>query len=330
MILRNIEGGNMRGLFRLAVAVGLALAATAAGAQPYPSRPITIVVPFAAGSGTDSIARIVGQHLSAAFNQSVVIENKVGASGVLAATFVARAAPDGYTLLMATNSTHSANPYLFKSLSYDPVKDFAPVARAGSYVFMLVVNPSLPVKTLPELVTYAKANPGKLTFASGNTTGIVAGETLKSKAGIDVLHIPYKSSPPALNDVLGGRVSMMFIDLAPGLEHVRAGTLLALAVTTKERSALLPDLPSLHEAGIPGYDVTSWAGLFAPAGTPNEIVARLNEEVRKIIANPEAKARIAVTGFDAFSGPPEALATFVQSELAAWSKLIKDAGIEPQ
>ena len=320
----------MRGFFRILCAIGLTLAATGVSAQPYPSKPITIVVPFAAGSGTDSIARIIGQYLQNALNQSVVIENKVGASGVLAATYVARAAPDGYTLLMATNSTHSANPHLFKSLAYDPVKDFAPVARAGSYVFMLVVNPDLPAKTLPELVAHAKANPGKLTYASGNTTGIVAGETLKSKAGIDVLHIPYKSTPPALNDVLGGRVSMMFIDLAPGLEHVRAGTLRPLAVTTKERSALLPDLPSLHEAGIPGYDVTSWAGLFAPTGTSKEIVARLNEEVRKIITNPEVKARIAITGFDAFSGPPETLAAFVQSELANWGKLIKDAGIEPQ
>jgi tripartite-type tricarboxylate transporter receptor subunit TctC len=320
----------MRGFFRLLVAIGLALAATGASAQPSPSKPITIVVPFGAGSGTDSIARIIGQYLQNALNQSVVIENKVGASGVLAATYVARAAPDGYTLLMATNSTHSANPHLFKSLSYDPVKDFAPVARAGSYVFMLVVNPAVPARTLPDLVAYAKANPGKLTYASGNTTGIVAGETLKSKAGIDVLHIPYKSTPPAINDLLGGRVSMMFIDLAPGLEHVRAGTMRALAVTTRERSALLPDLPSLSEAGIPGYDVTSYAALFAPAGTPKEIVDRLNAEVQKIIANPDAKARIAVTGFDAFSGPPETLAAFVQSELVNWGKLIKDAGIEPQ
>jgi tripartite-type tricarboxylate transporter receptor subunit TctC len=320
----------MRAFLRLLVAIGLTLAATGASAQSYPSKPITIVVPFAAGSGTDSIARIIGQYLQNALNQSVVIENKVGASGVLAATYVARAAPDGYTLLMATNSTHSANPHLFKSLAYDPVKDFAPVARAGSYVFMLVVNPDVPAKTLPELVAHAKANPGKLTYASGNTTGIVAGETLKSKAGIDVLHIPYKSTPPALNDVLGGRVSMMFIDLAPGLEHVRAGTLRPLAVTTRERSALLPDLPSLAEAGIPGYDVTSYAALFAPAGTPKEIVDKLNAEIQKIIANPDAKARIAITGFDAFSGPPETLATFVQSELVNWGKLIKDAGIEPQ
>jgi tripartite-type tricarboxylate transporter receptor subunit TctC len=320
----------MRGFSRLLVAIGLTFAATGASAQSYPSKPITIVVPFAAGSGTDSIARIIGQYLQNALNQSVVIENKVGASGVLAATYVARAAPDGYTLLMATNSTHSANPHLFKSLAYDPVKDFSPVARAGSYVFMLVINPDVPAKTLPELVAHAKANPGKLTYASGNTTGIVAGETLKSKAGIDVLHIPYKSTPPALNDVLGGRVSMMFIDLAPGLEHVRAGTLRPLAVTTRERSALLPDLPSLSEAGIPGYDVTSYAALFAPAGTPKEIVDKLNAEIQKIIANPDAKARIAVTGFDAFSGPPETLAAFVQSELVNWGKLIKDAGIEPQ
>jgi tripartite-type tricarboxylate transporter receptor subunit TctC len=318
----------MRSLF--GAFVTLCLWAGAAHAETYPSRQITIVVPFAAGSGTDSIARIIGQQLSVALKQSVVIENKVGASGVLAATYVARSAPDGYTLLMATNSTHSANPFLFKSLSYDPVKDFAPVARAGSYVFMLVVNKDLPATTLGELVAHAKANPGKLTYASGNTTGIVAGDTLKSRASIDVLQVPYKSTPPALNDVIGGRVSMMFIDLAPGLEHVRAGTLRALAVTTRERSALLPDLPSLHEAGIPGYDVTSWAGLFAPAGTPGEIVTRLNDEVRKIIADPDAKAKIAVTGFDAFSGPPETLAAFVQSELATWGKLIKDAGIEPQ
>ena len=320
----------MHCLTRCLVVVCVAFAASAVAAQTYPNKPITIVVPFAPGSGTDSITRIIGQQLSVALNQSVVIENKAGASGVIAASYVARATPDGHTLLMATNSTHSANPSLFKNLSYDPVKDFAPVARAGSYVFMLVVNPNIPAKTLPELVVYAKANPGKLTYASGNTTGIVAGETLKSKAGFDVLHVPYKSTPPALNDVIGGRVSMMFIDLAPGLEHVRAGTLRALAVTTKERSALLPDLPSLHEAGIPGYDVTSWAGLFAPAGTPKEIVARLNEEVGKIIANPDLKAKIAVTGFDAFTGPPETLAAFVQSELVNWAKLIKDAGIEPQ
>ena len=320
----------MGGLLRCLAVAWLAVASTAVGAQPYPNRQITVVVPFAAGSGTDSITRIIAQYLQTALGQSVVVENKVGASGVLAATYVARAAPDGYTLLMATNSTHSANPYLFKNLSYDPVKDFAPVARLGSYVFMLVVNKDVPVKTLTDLVAYAKANPGKLSYASGNTTGIVAGETFKSKAGVDILHVPYKSTPPAINDVLGGRVSMMVIDMAPGLEHVRAGNFRALAVTTKERSKLLPDLPSLAEAGIPGYDVTSYAALFAPAGTPKEIVDKLNAEVQKIIANPDASAKIAVTGFDAFSGPPESLAAFIQTELVTWGKLIKDAGIEAQ
>jgi tripartite-type tricarboxylate transporter receptor subunit TctC len=315
--------------FAACLITALAFVGTAS-AQTWPAKPITIVVPFAPGSGTDSITRIIAQYLQVALGQSVVVENKVGASGVLAATFVARAPPDGYTLLMATNSTHSANPYLFKNLGYDPVKDFAPVARIGSYVFMLVVNKDVPAKTLQELVAYAKANPGKLTYASGNTTGIVAGETFKHKAGVDILHVPYKSTPPAINDVLGGRVSMMVIDMAPGLEHVRAGNFRALAVTTKERSALLPDLPSLAEAGIPGYDVTSYAALFAPAGTPKEIVDRLNAEVQKIIADPEARKRIAVTGFDAFSGPPETLAAFIQSELVTWGKLIKDAGIEAQ
>ncbi len=312
-----------------ALAACLVLAATPAGAQPYPSKPITIVVPFAAGSGTDSITRIVAQYLQTALGQSVVVENRVGASGVIAATYVARAAPDGYTLLMATNSTHSANPHLFRSLSYDPVKDFAPVARLGSYVFMLVVNKDVPAKTLPELVAYAKANPGKLTFASGNTTGIVAGETLKSKAGIDVLHVPYKSTPPAINDVLGGRVSMMFIDLAPGLEHVRAGNFRALAVTTKERSALLPELPSLAEAGIPGYDVTLYAALFAPAGTPKEIIDKLNAEIVAMLQTPEVKARVTREGADPVGSSPEQWSARFKNEVEKWAKVAKSAGLSP-
>jgi tripartite-type tricarboxylate transporter receptor subunit TctC len=311
-------------------AAGAAAAWSAPAHADYPDKQITMVACFPAGGGTDIAARLINTQLGEALGKPVIVENRGGAGGAIGAELVARAAPDGYTLLMATNSTHSANPHLFKSLSYDPVRDFAPVARIGSYVFMLVVGKDVPAKTLPELVAYAKTNPGRLTFASGNTTGIVAGETLKSRAGIDILHVPYKSTPPAINDVLGGRVSMMFIDLAPGLEHVRVGNFRALAVTTKERSALLPELPSLAEAGIPGYDVTSYAALFAPAGTPKEIVDRLNAEVQKIIANPEAKARIAVTGFDAFSGPPASLASFVQSELVNWGKLIKEAGIEPQ
>jgi tripartite-type tricarboxylate transporter receptor subunit TctC len=299
-------------------------------AQPYPTKPVTIVVPFAPGSGTDTVTRLLAQHLGAALNQSVVVENKAGANGAIAASFVARAAPDGHTLLMATNSTHSANPGLMKNLPYDPVKDFAPVSRVGSYIFMLVINPQIPATSLPELIAHAKANPGQLSFASGNTTGIVAGETFKRWAGLDILHVPYKSTPPAINDLLGGRVSMMFIDLTTGLPHVQAGALRALAVTTKERTALLPDLPSLHEAGVTNYDITSWAGAFAPMGTPKEILARLNAELRRIVDSPDVKQKLAAAGFDAFSSAPEELDDFVKAQLALWTRLIKDSGLEAQ
>ena len=320
----------MTALLRLLAAGFLSLAATVALAQAYPSKPITIVVPFGPGSGTDTVSRLIGQYLSVAFNQSVVIENKAGANGAIAATHVARAPADGHTLLMATNSTHAANPSLMKNLTYDPLKDFAPLARVGSYIFMLVINPQIPAKTMPELIAYAKDNPGKLSYASGNTTGIVAGETLKRWAGLDILHVPYKSTPPAINDLLGGRVSMMFIDLTTGLPHVQSGTLRALAVTTKERTALLPDLPSLHEAGVTNYDITSYAAVFAPAGTPKELVTRLNAELRKIVENLEVKQKLTTAGFDAFSSTPEQLDEFVKTQLVLWGRLIKDSGIEAQ
>lgn len=320
----------MRVVLSSLVAACVTLAVVPAGAQEFPTKPITIVVPFGAGSGTDTISRLIGQQLGVALGQSVVIENKAGASGSIAASYVARQPADGHTLLMATNSTHSANPSLIRNLPYDPVKDFAPVARAGSYIFVLAVNKDVPAKSLQELIAYAKANPGKLSYASGNTTGIVAGETFKRWAGIDLLHVPYKSTPQAVTDVLSGRVSMIVIDLTTGLTHIQAGGLRALAVTTKQRSALLPDLPTLHESGVSNYDITSWAGLFAPAATPKPVVARLNAEMQKVIAHPEVKAKLAAAGFEAFSGPPESLGQFVLEQIALWSKLIKDSGIEAQ
>ncbi len=210
--------------------------------------------------------------------------------------YVARAAPDGYTLLMSTNSPHSAVPFMTKNPSYDAVKDFTPITRVGSFTLMLVVNSQLPIKSVTELIAYAKANPGKLSFASGNSSGIVAGETLKHWAGIDMLHVPYKSTPPALNDVLGGRVSMMFVDLTSGLPHVKAGTLRALAVTRLQRSSLFPELPTMDEAGVTGFDMDSWCGLFAPANTPPEIIATLNAPLRKIIDSDEVKSTLAQRG----------------------------------
>ena len=320
----------MRGFLHLLVTACAAALPFAAEAQTFPSKPITIVVPFAPGSGTDTVSRMVGQYLGTALGQSVVVENKAGANGSIAASYVARSAPDGHTLLMATNSTHSANPGLMKNLPYDPVKDFAAVSRVGSYIFMLVVNREIPAKSLPELIAHAKANPGKLSYASGNTTGIVAGETFKRWASLDILHVPYKSTPAAINDLIAGRVAMMFLDLTAGLPHVQAGALRALAVSTKERTALLPDLPSLHESGVTNYDITSWAGLFAPAGTPKEIVAKLNAEMRRIVDSPEVKSKLATAGFDAFSSTPDELDAFVQGQLALWTRLIKDAGIEAQ
>jgi tripartite-type tricarboxylate transporter receptor subunit TctC len=320
----------MHRLLHLFVSACVLALGGAAHAQPYPAKPVTIVVPFGAGSGTDSITRIVGHFLSTALKQTVVVEPKPGANGAIAATYVARSAPDGYTLVMGTNSPHSAVPFLAKNVPYDPIKDFAPVSRVGSFTLMLVVNPEIPAKSVAELIAYAKANPGKLTFASGNTSGIVAGETLKRWAGVDMLHVPYKSVPPALNDVLGGRVSMMFADFATAMPHVRANTLRALATTRKVRSTLFPEVPSLHEAGVTGFEMDSWAGLFAPAGTPGDIVGRLNAEVRAILGDPEIKAKIAATGFEAFASTPAEFDEFVKAQLASWGKMVKDAGIEPE
>jgi tripartite-type tricarboxylate transporter receptor subunit TctC len=311
-------------------AAGVMLFSVAASAQGYPNKPVTIIVPFGPGSGTDIVTRIIGQRLGAALNQSIVVENKPGANGTIAANFVARAAPDGYTLFMSTNTPHSAAPFLMKSISYDPAKDFVALSRAGSFTQVLLVNPSIPANSVQELIAYAKANPGKLTFASGNASAVLAGETLKRWAGLDMLHVPYRSAPPAVQDVLGGRVSMLFTDLATGLPHHKSGALRGLATTRLKRSALLPELPTLDESGVKGFDMDSWAGLFAPAGTPRDIVVKLNTELRKIIETPEVKAQIAATGFEAFSSSTEELDEFVKAQLVKWERMIKEAGIQPE
>jgi tripartite-type tricarboxylate transporter receptor subunit TctC len=313
---------------------GGALACTTAfpltAAETYPSRPITIIVPFGPGSGTDIVARIIGQHLGTALKANVVVDDRQGANGGLAAAYVAKAAPDGYTLLMATNSPMSSNPFLLKNVGYDPVKDFAPISRVGSFTLLLVVHPSVPAKTLAELIAYAKANPGKLTYASGNTSGILAGETLKHWAGIDILQIPYKSVPPALNDTIAGRVSMAFTDLTPGIPHVQSGSVRAIAITRLRRSVPLPGVPTFDESGLKDFEVESWAGLFAPAGTPSDIVTRLSVETRKIVEMPEVKAQIAQIGFEVFGSTPQELAAFVQDQLVRTGRMVKDAGIEPE
>ncbi|QCI64691.1 Bug family tripartite tricarboxylate transporter substrate binding protein [Phreatobacter stygius] len=308
-----------------ALAAGTRLAQAA-----FPERPITLVVPFAAGSGTDTVARVVAEQLSSRLGQGVVVENRAGANGSVAATFVARAPADGYTLFMTTNTTHSANPSLMKNLTYDPVADFAPVARLGNLPFMLVVDPRLPVKSVAELVAHAKANPGKLSYASGNSTGIVAGATFMRRAGFEALHVPFRSTPPAITEILAGRISMMFVDITAALTQVQAGAIRALAVTTAERSKLLPNLPSMQEAGVAEFDITSWNGVFAPARTAPDVVARLNRELRAIVADPAIATKLAGVGFDAFSGPPEELGVFVKAQIGNWARMIRDAGIQAE
>ena len=328
--MRRLARQYLRAFVNPALMFALMTEAALAQSATYPNRTITLVLPFAAGSGTDTTTRIISQYLGAALGVGIVVDNKAGANGMIAATYVARATPDGYTLLVTTNTSHSANPYLLKTLTYDPVKDFAPIARTGDLPFMLVVNPEVPARTVAELITYAKANPGKLTYASGSSSAIVSGATFAHNAGLDLLHVPYKSSPPAMNDVIAGRITMMFTDVLTGLPHVNGGALRALAVTTRTRSPLVPNLPSMEEAGVPDFDITSWQGYFGPANLPRDIVVRLNAEIRKIVDKPEIKAQLAALGMDAFSSTPEELGTFVGDQLVLWEKLIRNAGIEKQ
>jgi|KBSMisStaDraftv2_1062788.scaffolds.fasta_scaffold94106_3 tripartite-type tricarboxylate transporter receptor subunit TctC len=321
----------MRAMLRILVAAGTALFCPALhAADNFPSKPITIITAFGPGSASDTITRVVAQQLGVALKQSVIVEARPGANGAISAMYVARAPADGYTLLMTTNSPHSAAPFLMKNLAYDPIKDFAPISRLGSFTLMLVINPSIPAKTVKELIEYARANPGKLTFASGNSAGVVGGETFKHWAKLDMLHVPYKSTPPALTDVLAGRVSMMVADFTTALPHVQAGTLRALAITRIKRSALFPDLPTMDETGVTGFDLDAWAGFVAPAKTPPDVIALLNKEMRRIIDSPETKATLARAGFEAFSSSPQELDDFIKVQLGKWEKMVKDAGIQAE
>jgi tripartite-type tricarboxylate transporter receptor subunit TctC len=318
-------------LFRVLLSAGvIALIGAGARAQDFPNRPVTLVVPFAPGSGIDATARTVAEELTKTLKQPVVVDHKPGANGAIAATAVARATPDGHTIFMTTVSTHSANPHLLKSIPYDPLKDFAGISRMGNLPFMLVIDPAIQAHSVVEFIAYVKANPGKLSYASTNAIGVVAGATLKRLAGLDLVHVPYRASPQAIQDVMTGRIAMMFVDFAIGSPQAKAGKVRALAVTTKERSALLPDIPSVTEAGLPSFDLTPWNAIFAPANTPKTIVDRLNRDLRAIIGDPQIRRRLAAIGFDAFSSTPEELDAFVREDFAKWATWVKDAGIAPE
>ena len=300
-----------------------------ASAQSYPSRAVKMVVPFPAGSATDQIARVVGQQLQESLGQPFVVENKPGAQGAIAATEVARAAPDGYTLMVGTNTPLAANPSLFKKLNYDPAKDFAPIARLGTISFMIMVRPDFPAKTFKEFLAHAKANPGKLSAGYGSAGSQVSQAMLRSMGRIDFIDVPYKGLPQAITDVLGGQVSFTFADLANALAQIKGGKLRGIAVTSQKRSALAPEIPAVAEE-LPGYELIAWFALVAPAGTPAPVVSRLHDVTRKALANPEVGARFAALGTDVAPLNADELGAFIRSEIAKWAQMAKEAGIQPE
>jgi len=315
-------------LLILAAVAATCFSAVLYAADDYPSRPVTLVAVFGPGSASDTICRIIADKLSPMLGQPIVVEDRPGADGALAALYVHHQPADGYTLLMGTNSPLSADPFIHKDINYDPIKDFVPITRVGSFTLMLVVNPTLPIHSVKELVAYAKANPGRLTYASGNTAGIVGMETLKHSAEVSILHVPYKTTAPALEDIIAGRVSMMFADFTSVMPHVAAGTIRPLAISRIKRSRLYPDLPTMDEAGIKGFNLDAWAGLVAPTGTPSEIVTKLNVALRKVIDSPEVQAKFKNVGFEGFSSTPQELGDYMKAEIADWGKMVKDAGIK--
>ncbi|MFC7474581.1 Bug family tripartite tricarboxylate transporter substrate binding protein [Dankookia sp. GCM10030260] len=316
---------------RTLLGAGATLAAMPARAQPWrPTRSVTILVPFAAGSGTDAISRILAGLLEPIWGQPVVVENRAGANGALAAGAAARAAPDGSTLMMTTNTPSAANPALMKRLDYDPVADFSAICRTGNYNFWLVVPETSPFRSVAELLAAAKAKPGQLTYASGNSTGIVAGGTIAAQAGIEMTHVPYRSTPPAITDVIAGRVTCMVVDVSSSLGNVKGGQLRVLGVTTKQRSKLLPDIPPLAELGLPGFDVAAWAGVVGPARMPTEMVASINADIRGVWDRPETATRLGDIGFDGFSSTPEEFSAFIKDEIVKWGRMARAAGIEPE
>ncbi|AVS75494.1 tripartite tricarboxylate transporter substrate binding protein [Paracidovorax cattleyae] len=315
-----------RGL--IAAAAACALLPGLAAAQAFPSKTITIVVPFAAGGTTDILARIIAQGMGTELGQPVVVDNRAGAGGNIGGQVAARAPADGYTLFMGTVGTHAINAALYRKMPFDPIKDFAPLTRVANVPNLLVANPAQPFKTVQELIAYAKANPGKVNFgSSGSGSSIhLSGELFKSMAKVDMVHVPYKGSAPAVTDLLGNQIAIMFDNMPSAIQHVRSGKLRAIAVTTAKRSPELPDVPTIAEAGVPGYEATSWFGMFAPAGTPAPVVAKLNATIVKVLAQPDISKKLAEQGAEAAGETPAQFADFIQKESVKWGRVVKESG----
>ena len=315
----------------LACAAALLLTPTAwSQTASFPTKPITFVVPFAAGSATDTLARALASSVSEQTGQPVVVDNKAGASGMIAAQQVARAPADGYTVIISTNTTHAANEHLFKRIAYDPVKDFAPITGLGKGGMVMVVRTDSPYQSVGDVLAAAKKDPGKLSFASGSASSRVAGELFQQMANVKLLHVPYRSNPLGVTDLLGGQVTMMFTDTSTGVPQITAGKLRPLGVTTSQRKTVLPDVPTIAEAGVPGYDMGYWFAAYATGGTPAPVVARLNQLLQQAMKTPGVQQFYTASGGQAFPTTPEELARFQASETEKWGRVIKAAGIEPE
>ena len=317
---------------RFLAATAAALIAPIASAQggKYPDRPITFIVPFAAGSATDLLARALGKSVTDQTKQAVIVDDKAGASGVIAAQAAARAPADGYTVLITTNTTHAANEHLYRKLPYDPVRDFAPVTGLGKGGQILVVRADAPYKSVAELLAAVRKSPGKLSFGSGSSSSRVAGELFQQMSGTEILHVPYKSNPLAINDLLGGQITMMFTDASTGVPQIKAGKLRALGVTSSKRMAVLPDVPTIDEAGVKGYDMGYWFAAYAPAGTPAPVVQRLNELLVEALKSAAVREFFESSGGEEFPTTPAELSRFQAMETQKWGKVVKAAGIEPE
>jgi tripartite-type tricarboxylate transporter receptor subunit TctC len=320
-------------LAALAILAGVTTSTSAlAQASSYPNKPIRIIVPFPVGGIADTFSRTIGIKLTEVWGQPVVVENKTGAGGNIGAEIVAKSPPDGYTLVMGNIGSHAVNVSLFKSIPFDPIKDFVPIAHVLDAEGLLVVNPSVNANSVREILEMARAQPGKLSYASGGlgTTSHLAGELFKSTAKVDIVHVPYKGNAPAITDLLGGQTQMLFATMPTVLPHVKAGKLRAIASIGLVRTAALPDVPTVAESGLPGFEVSNWIGLFAPAGTPSDIVAKLNAEVQKIMRSPDVQKRLEAEGARFIPTTPAQFAAFQKEELVKWAKIIKDANIRAE
>jgi tripartite-type tricarboxylate transporter receptor subunit TctC len=319
---------SVKSIISAIAAVILIALSSACFAQGYPNKPVKYVVPYPPGGPLDTVARLLGQKVSERIGQPVIVENKPGAGGNIGADAVAKSPADGYTILMGAVATHAINPTLYRSIPYDPIRDFTPITLIGVTPNVLVVNSALPVKDVKEFIAYAKANPGKLNFGSGSSgsAGHLAGELFKSMAGIDMAHIPYKGAAPGMQDLIAGQIQLMFDNMASALPQVKGGKIRAIAVTTPRRSIYAPDLPTVAESGLPGFDVSTWFGLFAPANTPKEVVARLHDEFVRALALPDVKEKMANLGIEPVGDKPEEFAAYIKAEAAKYGDVIRKSG----